>query len=366
MPLIEEIADVSDGPSGAPPDPDENYAAFTERRLEKEWEEQLEMARAANVGVDEHDVDVRDLYGEQSVHNYPDVHADWGDARHARATVARAARDAGAFPNAEASGWNTEYRAQLEHAMGVVRDSKEVMKNLKTIRRRKKDIDEGVEVGHLRGKSAKEANREWEASRAERRERERRRREAKAKAKAEAEAAAEREGPIAGLKKLPDFITRGRGAATSPLAEAHDRWLEALGDEPPRRNSVDSEARAAASRRKEPEATNPKHPEATTTTNGTTSAVSAATANDSTANDSDADSSSEDEDAETSFLKHLSSLSPLRRAAASKTEEADFWNREVYGGEDPSVEENMDAFEAEMARLCATEISAARNATTED
>ena len=176
MPLIEEMADVSDGPSGAPPDPDENYAAFTERRLEKEWEEQLEMARAANVGVDEHDVDVRDLYGEQSVHNYPDVHADWGDARHARATVARAARDAGAFPNAEASGWNTEYRAQLEHAMGVVRDSKEVMKNLKTIRRRKKDIDEGVEVGHLRGKSAKEANREWEASRAERRERERRRR----------------------------------------------------------------------------------------------------------------------------------------------------------------------------------------------
>ena len=111
MPLIEEMADVSDGPSGAPPDPDENYAAFTERRLEKEWEEQLEMARAANVGVDEHDVDVRDLYGEQSVHNYPDVHADWGDARHARATVARAARDAGAFPNAEASGWNTEYRA---------------------------------------------------------------------------------------------------------------------------------------------------------------------------------------------------------------------------------------------------------------
>ena len=84
MPLIEEMADVSDGPSGAPPDPDENYAAFTERRLEKEWEEQLEMARAANVGVDEHDVDVRDLYGEQSVHIYPDVHADWGDARHRR------------------------------------------------------------------------------------------------------------------------------------------------------------------------------------------------------------------------------------------------------------------------------------------
>ena len=79
MPLTEEMADVSDGPSGAP-DPDGNYVA-TERRLEKEWEEQLEMARAANVGVDEHDVDVRDLYGEQSVHNYPDVHADWGDAR---------------------------------------------------------------------------------------------------------------------------------------------------------------------------------------------------------------------------------------------------------------------------------------------
>ena len=213
MPLIEEMADVSDGPSGAPPDPDENYAAFTERRLEKEWEEQLEMARAANVGVDEHDVDVRDLYGEQSVHNYPDVHADWGDARHARATVARAARDAGAFPNAEASGWNTEYRAQLEHAMGVVRDSKEVMKNLKTIRRRKKDIDEGVEVGHLRGKSAKEANREWEASRAERRERERRRR-ARA-ATAEAEAAAEREGPIAGLKS---FRISSPADAARPLA----------------------------------------------------------------------------------------------------------------------------------------------------
>ena len=357
MPLIEEIADVSDAASGAPPDPDENYAAFTERRLEKEWEEQLEIARAANVGVDEHDVDVRDLYGEQSVHNYPDVHADWGDARHARA--------AAAFPNAEASGWNTEYRAQLEHAMGVVRDSKEVMKNLKTIRRRKKDIDEGVEVGHLRGVSAEEANREWEASRADRRERDRRRREAKAAAAAAAEAeaeaeaaaaAAERDGTIAGLKKLPDFITRGRGVATSPLAEAHDQWLEALGDAP-RRNAVDAEPDAEASRRDEPRES---APEAT----ATTANDSATTAKDAHADSGD--SSSEDEDAETSFLKHLSSLSPLKRAAASKTEEADFWNREVYGAEDPSVEEDMDAFEAEMARLCATEISAARNATTED
>ena len=364
MPLIEEIADVSDAASGAPPDPDENYAAFTERRLEKEWEEQLEIARAANAGVDEHDVDVRDLYGEQSVHNYPDVHADWGDARHARAAVARAARDAGAFPNAEASGWNTEYRAQLEHAMGVVRDSKEVMKNLKTIRRRKKDIDEGVEVGHLRGVSAEEANREWEASRADRRERERRRREAKAAAEAEAAAAAaaaaERDGTIAGLKKLPDFITRGRGVATSPLAEAHDQWLAALGDAP-RRTAVDEEpdAEAEASRRDEPRESAPEATATTANDSATTAKV---------ADVDSGDSSSEDEDAETSFLKHLSSLSPLKRAAASKTEEADFWNREVYGAEDPSVEEDMDAFEAEMARLCATEISAARNAnaTTED
>ena len=211
MPLIEEMADVSDGPSGAPRPRRElrrlHRASSGEgvggaARDGARGERRRGRARRRRSGP------VRRAERAQ----LPRRPRGLGRRASARATVARAARDAGAFPNAEASGWNTEYRAQLEHAMGVVRDSKEVMKNLKTIRRRKKDIDEGVEVGHLRGKSAKEANRSGRRASGTPRTRTTRR-EAKAKATAEAEAAAEREGPIAGLKKLPDFITRGRGAA---------------------------------------------------------------------------------------------------------------------------------------------------------
>ena len=73
------------------------------------------------------------LHGEQSIHNYPDMHREWGDDAHVglRAAAARSARAAGAFPNHETSGWNSEYRAQLEDAMAVMADSRDVMKNLR-------------------------------------------------------------------------------------------------------------------------------------------------------------------------------------------------------------------------------------------
>ena len=89
MPLIEELADVSaPGEEHAP-------SALTplERRVEKEWEDQLALAKEQEAGADVSDVPVRDLYGEQSVHNYPDVHNDWGDGAHAPLT-------------ADATGWN--------------------------------------------------------------------------------------------------------------------------------------------------------------------------------------------------------------------------------------------------------------------
>ena len=54
-------------------------------------------------------------------------------------------------------------------------------------------------------------------------------------------------------------------------------------------------------------------------------------------------------------------MSPLKRAAAGRTEEADFWNRDVYGAEDGlEVDDKLEAFEAEMAKLCAAEVADAR------
>jgi hypothetical protein len=122
MPMIEEIVDE---PARAPaplvsgcPDPEELYREKTQGRIDREWEDQLARAKEANGDVDQNDVDDRALYGEQSEHNYPDMHADWGDADAGlKAAAARSARAAGIFTNHMSSGWNSEYRQQLEDAM---------------------------------------------------------------------------------------------------------------------------------------------------------------------------------------------------------------------------------------------------------
>ena len=160
---------VSDAAGASGDAPDAGYA----RRIAQEWRDQLASAREANAGLDEHDVDARELYGEQAVHNFPDVHEDWGDAKVMAARAARMRAMAEMSPDSEAlsasaeqSGWNTAYRAGLENALDAVRDSKKMMRNLRTIRQRQKDMDEGVEIGHLKGKTAKEANAEWEKQQA--------------------------------------------------------------------------------------------------------------------------------------------------------------------------------------------------------
>jgi len=154
------------------------------QRIDKEWRDQLASARDANAGLDENDVDARELYGEQAVHNFPDVHEDWGDAKARAARAARMRAVAEMSPDGkeglERTGWNTAYRAGLESALDAVRDSKTMMANLRQIRSRQKDIDDGVEIGHLKGKTAKEANAEWEKQRLEARDAERRRRAAAA------------------------------------------------------------------------------------------------------------------------------------------------------------------------------------------
>ena len=379
MPLIEELADASaPGEEHAP-------SALTplERRVEKEWEDQLALAKEQEAGADVSDVPVRDLYGEQSVHNYPDVHNDWGDGAHAPLS-------------ADATGWNTAYRAQLEHAMAIVRDSNDALRGLKKVREVRRDIDEGVELGEARGRTAEEALAEFELDRAEAAARVARRR----RASLEAEAA-EREASLSrveGLRELPDFITarakelrerreaiearggrpfgeeltgagRVEGAdaspavdearlgrskstneadASSPLADAHREWLAALG-----------EARGAPTEKAE--TIGETHDEGGER-EGTDAGEAGGGPRAGTADASFAESlPTGDDSPETSFFENLTHMSPLKRAAAGRTEEADFWNRDVYGAEDGlEVDDELEAFEAEMAKLCAAEVADAR------
>jgi hypothetical protein len=214
------------------------------QRIDKEWRDQLASARDANAGLDENDVDARELYGEQAVHNFPDVHDDWGDAKARAARAARMRAVAEMSPDGkeglERTGWNTAYRAGLESALDAVRDSKTMMANLRQIRSRQKDIDDGVEIGHLKGKTAKEANAEWEKQRLEARDAERRRRAAAATLAAKQKAGAESSsdfGERFGLPSLPDFLKRssldvgddeGAEAAARALAEKHGEWIRTL------------------------------------------------------------------------------------------------------------------------------------------
>ena len=357
---------VSDAAGASGDAPDAGYA----RRIDKEWRDQLASAQEANAGLDEHDVDARELYGEQAVHNFPDVHEDWGDAKVMAARAARMRAMAEMSPDSEAlsasaeqSGWNTAYRAGLENALDAVRDSKNMMRNLKTIRQRQKDMDEGVEIGHLKGKTAKEANAEWEKQRLEARDAERRRRVAAAErgsAAANARATESKNG-VAGLPSLPDFLKKssldadgeGAEAAARALAAKHGEWIRTLdGDggigadmEAKERQSRTSSASVPAS--DESAETRTDHRDDSTSAESLT--------NESLPNEEDK------EDTETSFFENLTSLSPLRRAARAKTDrDEDFWNREMWGGDDFDADGEIESAEAEMAKLCAAEISGAR------
>ena len=342
------------------------------QRIDKEWRDQLASARDANAGLDENDVDARELYGEQAVHNFPDVHDDWGDAKARAARAARMRAVAEMSPDGkeglERTGWNTAYRAGLESALDAVRDSKTMMANLRQIRSRQKDIDDGVEIGHLKGKTAKEANAEWEKQRLEARDAERRRRAAAATLAAKQKAGAESSsdfGERFGLPSLPDFLKRssldvgddeGAEAAARALAEKHGEWIRTLDEGNPmakeETRAIAKEAEAEAAEAKEEKKTNasvvsgpsPDEPRA---------AAELATA--------DASFVSSDLPEDTSFFENLTSLSPLRRAARAKTDrDEDFWNKEMWGGDDFDADGEVESAEAEIARLCALEISSAR------
>jgi hypothetical protein len=342
------------------------------QRIDKEWRDQLASARDANAGLDENDVDARELYGEQAVHNFPDVHDDWGDAKAKAARAARMRAVAEMSPDGkeglERTGWNTAYRAGLESALDAVRDSKTMMANLRQIRSRQKDIDDGVEIGHLKGKTAKEANAEWEKQRLEARDAERRRRAAAATLAAKTKAGAESSsdaGERFGLPSLPDFLKRssldvgddeGAEAAARALAEKHGEWIRTLDEGNPmakeETRAIAKEAEAEAAEAKEEKKTNasvvsgpsPDEPRA---------AAELATA--------DASFETSDLPEDTSFFENLTSLSPLRRAARAKTDrDEDFWNKEMWGGDDFDADGEVESAEAEIARLCALEISSAR------
>ena len=340
------------------------------QRIDKEWRDQLASARDANAGLDENDVDARELYGEQAVHNFPDVHEDWGDAKAKAARAARMRAVAEMSPDGkeglERTGWNTAYRAGLENALDAVRDSKTMMANLRQIRSRQKDIDDGVEIGHLKGKTAKEANAEWEKQRLEARDAERRRRAAAATLAAKTKAGAESSsdaGERFGLPSLPDFLKRssldvgddeGAEAAARALAEKHGEWIRTLDEG----NPMAKEETRAIANEAEAEAANEENKTNASVVPGPSPAEPRAAAELATA---DASFVSSDLPEDTSFFENLTSLSPLRRAARAKTDrDEDFWNKEMWGGDDFDADGEVESAEAEMARLCALEISGAR------
>jgi len=371
---------VSDAAGASGDAPDAGYA----RRIDKEWRDQLASAQEANAGLDEHDVDARELYGEQAVHNFPDVHEDWGDAKVMAARAARMRAMAEMSPDSEAlsasaeqSGWNTAYRAGLENALDAVRDSKNMMRNLKTIRQRQKDMDEGMEIGHLKGKTAKEANAEWEKQRLEARDAERRRRVAAAElAAANARATEESKKSVAGLPSLPDFLKRssldadgeGAEAAARALAAKHGEWIRTLDGEGGM-ETKDMEAKERQSLDERQSADSDEDASTPTKPLGAKPASRDESAESLSADHRDAggfkqsltESLSNEEDTESSFFENLTSLSPLRRASRAKTDrDEDFWNREMWGGDDFDADGEIESAEAEMAKLCAAEISGAR------
>ena len=372
---------VSDAAGASGDAPDAGYA----RRIDKEWRDQLASAQEANAGLDEHDVDARELYGEQAVHNFPDVHEDWGDAKVMAARAARMRAMAEMSPDSEAlsasaeqSGWNTAYRAGLENALDAVRDSKNMMRNLKTIRQRQKDMDEGMEIGHLKGKTAKEANAEWEKQRLEARDAERRRRVAAAElAAANARATEESKKSVAGLPSLPDFLKRsdaadadgeGAEAAARALAAKHGEWIRTLDGEGGM-EAKDMEAKERQSLDERQSADSDVDASVPTKPLGAKPASRDESAESLSADHRDAggfkqsltESLSNEEDTESSFFENLTSLSPLRRASRAKTDrDEDFWNREMWGGDDFDADGEIESAEAEMAKLCAAEISGAR------
>jgi hypothetical protein len=340
------------------------------QRIDKEWRDQLASARDANAGLDENDVDARELYGEQAVHNFPDVHEDWGDAKARAARAARMRAVAEMSPDGkeglERTGWNTAYRAGLENALDAVRDSKTMMANLRQIRSRQKDIDDGVEIGHLKGKTAKEANAEWEKQRLEARDAERRRRAAAATLAAKTKAGAESSsdfGERFGLPSLPDFLKRssldvgddeGAEAAARALAEKHGEWIRTLDEG----NPMAKEETRAIANEAEAEAANEENKTNASVVPGPSPAEPRAAAELATA---DASFETSDLPEDTSFFENLTSLSPLRRAARAKTDrDEDFWNKEMWGGDDFDADGEVESAEAEIARLCALEISSAR------
>lgn len=153
---------------------------------------------------------------------------------------------------------------------------------------------------------------------------------------------------------MPEWIVKAGkkdgSSAEFDLAAAHREWIEALGarDSPTRTRTgrsamnrdADEDARCDEEAT-EPPATPPSEKEK---------------AESKRADVDDAD--------EGDFFRELSSLSPHRRAQSSRTEERDFWNEDVYGGD---VNDELAQFERQMSEMCNLEISSIKRvAVAED
>ena len=184
---------------------------------------------------------------------------------------------------------------------------------------------------------------------------------------AAARAAEEKAGEIVGVKPLPEWIVKagsskdGSKDAEFDLAAAHREWIEALGarDSPTRtrtgrsatnRADPDEDARADLDRGPLEEATEPP--------------ATPPSEKEKAESKRKADVDEFEVANEGDFFRELSSLSPHRRAQSSRTEERDFWNEDVYGGD---VNDELAQFERQMSEMCNLGISSIKRvAVAED
>ena len=153
-------------------------------------------------------------------------------------------------------------------------------------------------------------------------------------------------------KSSLDADGEGAEAAARALAAKHGEWIRTLDGDGGIKKNADMEAKERRSRTSSASAPASDESAETRTDHRDDSTSSESLTNESLPNE---------EDTETSFFENLTSLSPLRRAARAKTDrDEDFWNREMWGRDDFDADGEIESAEAEMAKLCAAEISGAR------
>ena len=336
-------------------------------------------------GRDDSDLDGATIFGEQSTHNYPDVHRDWGDATVCSPGPASGGGGHGgrgraaACEDARAGAWNSEYRAQLEAALAMVQDSKDVMSGLKKLRTtREKARREGeVEMDEKKGQTALEAERDWVETREEELARLTRTKRSAIEEEKRAIKNAEKERLVGAL---PEFIARrnaerggGMDAVDGSVGEdamreliaGHKEWLSSLGAEERElaaarekfRAKAAKDAAAAAAAAAEEDSISRDAPG---TPPWKREEVGGADPGAESGAESGADDlDDEDDELERSFGHAI----PSSKTPPKLSRDVDFWSRDVYGADD--VDGELDAFEKQMAEMCALDIENARRAKLE-